>query len=1329
MKRRVVFSESDSEQGKADSKTKYETIFREERKYTDVDDNQISCRDNSQQSIIDALRRQQELCKINRGKKANTIEAYFSQSVKPKKNVVSVDDFFGPSGTKSNAKPSAVVSTPPHSPMEIIPDTPILSPKTPLGTRGSYKSSPQINVISEGVKTTSNQTSSMVNESLNDSTDTAVKDRKHFWAYKARDGPRSLGSREIPKGTPDCLKGLNFLITGILECIEREDAANLIQNCGGKVLKTLGKKTDYLVVGREPGAAKIEKANNLKIKQITEEHLFEMIEKSSNIPLVNHKSNVCSSESSKKLEPVDANDSKQNLKSPKKSPKKNQSTKSPDNAPKSRKHESPNKCAGKSVMSSCSELPLTARPVLTNNSTFNNKTDRSHSSGLSKTPTNVIDKQDSLSKEMSSKLSELWVDKYKPTSIRSLIGQNGAQSPANRLLNWLSSWHSSFSAGLKAKAYSSAPPWGPSSSDDGKWARAALLSGPPGIGKTSTAILVCKELGYTYCEFNASDCRSKRCLSEEIGQSLGLRNLSHMAFGQASTLNSGRHVLIMDEVDGMAGNEDRGGMQELINMIKITQLPIICMCNDRQAIKIRSLANYCLDLRFHRPRVEQINNHDIRQVINNVQMWCSSGLIDSEGLKADALGARKDLHLNAFDVIRKVFAPDISGSQGSVATFNESLDLFFQDYNLIPLFVEENYLNVRVHNTHDDKKILQLMSQAASDIATADIISSTIRSSRTGSWSLLPVQGVFSTVSPGRTLRGSLPGGPGGVSFPSWFGKNSTQSRINRTTSELAAHLRLATHCGSSNPLTLLLDYATPISELITRPLKEGDIDSAIQFLINYQITREDVDSIMELTTWPNRPNRMLSVDSKVKAALTRTYNKSSHLLPYVISSSGSFKRKRGGGAPVSFEGEIENDSGLFDDDDEGEEQEDEKVDLKNDAMILIKKEDPKKRINTEKSKLQRVEQCSSSDSNNTKERGRGRGRGRANNISLLSMVANSKLRIGTHDGRFHADEILACAMLKHLPEYSNAEIIRTRDSSILSTCDIVVDVGGVFNAENHLYDHHQREFNLTYKDFYPNSDWDIKLSSAGLIYVHFGQKILSCILGMAENTMDPLVTALFDKMYSSFIVEIDAIDNGVPMAITPLRYSMNTSLSSRVNRMNPAWNQLDTDETICFHNALQLVDKEFITLVHFYADTWYPAREIVLNAVKNRYSIDSSGTIIYIEGTGCPWNAHFFEIEKSLSLNNVNEIEKQNQILFVIYQRKDSTWTIQAIPLDEHNNFSQRLPLPESWRGLRDEQLSSIVGLPDCIFVHSTGFLGVHKTRDGVLQMARLTIKMKENQ
>ena len=49
---------------------------------------------------------------------------------------------------------------------------------------------------------------------------------------------------------------------------------------------------------------------------------------------------------------------------------------------------------------------------------------------------------------------------------------------------------------------------------------------------------------------------------------------------------------------------------------------------------------------------------------------------------------------------------------------------------------------------------------------------------------------------------------------------------------------------------------------------------------------------------------------------------------------------------------------------------------------------------------------------------------------------------IGTHDGAFHCDETLACAMLKMLPMYKDAKIIRTRDSDLLASCGIVVDVG-----------------------------------------------------------------------------------------------------------------------------------------------------------------------------------------------------------------------------------------------------------------------------------------------
>lgn len=129
---------------------------------------------------------------------------------------------------------------------------------------------------------------------------------------------------------------------------------------------------------------------------------------------------------------------------------------------------------------------------------------------------------------------------------------------------------------------------------EGKTFKAALLSGPPGIGKTTTAHLVIKEVGYDYFELNASDTRNKRGLHENVADALSSKTL---AFGKINDEKARRHVLIMDEVDGMSGNEDRGGVQELIARIKSSRVPVICICNDRNHPKIRSLANYCFDLR------------------------------------------------------------------------------------------------------------------------------------------------------------------------------------------------------------------------------------------------------------------------------------------------------------------------------------------------------------------------------------------------------------------------------------------------------------------------------------------------------------------------------------------------------------------------------------------------------------------------------------------------------------------------------------------------------------------------------------------------------------
>ena len=74
-----------------------------------------------------------------------------------------------------------------------------------------------------------------------------------------------------------------------------------------------------------------------------------------------------------------------------------------------------------------------------------------------------------------------------------------------------------------------------------------------------------------------------------------------------------------------------------------------------------------------------------------------------------------------------------------------------------------------------------------------------------------------------------------------------------------------------------------------------------------------------------------------------------------------------------------------------------------------------------------------------------------------MEMANRSGVTIGTHNGKFHCDEALACYMLKQLPEYAEATIVRTRDMEVLKTCDIVVDVGGEYDSSKHRYDHHQR--------------------------------------------------------------------------------------------------------------------------------------------------------------------------------------------------------------------------------------------------------------------------------
>ncbi|XP_032646616.1 replication factor C subunit 1 isoform X2 [Chelonoidis abingdonii] len=749
------------------------------------------------------------------------------------------------------------------------------------------------------------------------------KKRVNYQAYRSflnREGPKALGSKEIPQGAENCLEGLTFVITGVLESIERDEAKSLIERYGGKVTGNVSKKTNYLIMGRDCGQSKCEKASTLGTKIIHEDDLFDLIR---TMPGKKSKYEIAAEAEAKKA--------------------KSKRDKTPQKTEPEKRKISPAKKETD---------PKKSNSTLEKGGTF-----RSIKKETTEAQKGLDFKQQAVEKQQASKAEEscvpeiskgraeglLWVDKYKPTSLKTVIGQQGDQSCANKLLRWLQNWHKNTSEDKHAKPSKSG------GKDDGTNFKAALLSGPPGVGKTTTAALVCEELGYSYVELNASDARNKNSLKDVVAESLNNTSMKDFCSGTSHSVSM-KHVLIMDEVDGMAGNEDRGGIQELIGLIKTTKIPIICMCNDRNHPKIRSLVHYCFDLRFQRPRLEQIKgammsiafkeglkipapamneiilaaNQDIRQVLHNLSMWCTkSKSLTYDEAKADARKAKKDIKLGPFDVVRKVFT---AGEETSHMTLIDKSDLFFHDYSLAPLFVQENYVHVKpVAARGNMKKHLMLLSRAADSICDGDLVDKQIRSKQ--NWNLLPMQAIYSSVLPGELMRGYMSQFP---NFPGWLGKFSSTGKHDRILQELAMHMSLRTHSGKR---AVNMEYLSYLRDALVRPLTclgtEG-VQDAVTFMDSYCLMREDVENIMEISSWGGKPSPFSKLDPKVKAAFTRAYNKEAHLTPYALRAVKTSKRQPGPGLASEANEELNAD--------ELQSDEDEQDTIESDAMIKQKK-------------------------------------------------------------------------------------------------------------------------------------------------------------------------------------------------------------------------------------------------------------------------------------------------------------------------------------------------------------------------------------------------------
>ncbi|XP_069781025.1 replication factor C subunit 1 isoform X2 [Narcine bancroftii] len=753
-----------------------------------------------------------------------------------------------------------------------------VSPKKEEKTLFSKKEEKKVSPKKEQTVSPNTKEKISPNKPEPNSPESAEKKRQNYLAYRSflnRDGPRALGSKEIPQGAENCLEGLSFVITGVLESMERDDARSLIERYGGKLTGNVSKKTNYLVTGRDSGRSKLDKAESFGTKQIDEDGLLDLIRR---MPGKRSKYEIAAEEEVKK--------SKSKMQETGKITDKAEHVKNRSPPSKNQTHHKKNHSSAENGESSGHVRNISfGTELFTENSAP------------------MCDRRPQMS--VNAEQSLLWVDKYKPATLKNIIGQQGEQSCANKLIRWLKKWHANNTGNSKPAVKFSKF----SGKDDGSSFKAALLSGPPGVGKTTTATLVSKELGYSYVELNASDTRSKNTLKEVVAELLNNTSIKGFCSG-TSSLHT-KHLLIMDEVDGMAGNEDRGGVQELISLIKQTKIPIICMCNDRNHPKIRSLANYCFDLRFQRPRVEQIKgammtvafkeglkipppamneiilaaSQDIRQILHNLSMWCAEKkTLTFDQAKENGRQTKKDIKLGPFDVVRKVFS---AGEETASMSLIGKSDLFFHDYSLSPLFVQENYLHVKpAASGMNLKKHLMLLSKTADSICDGDHVDKQIRSRQ--AWNLLPTQAIYASVIPGELMRGYMSQFP---TFPSWLGKFSSTGKHDRIVQELTRHMCLRTHASKR---AVNLDYLPYLRDALVHPLSiqgTNGVREALETMDAYYLMKEDVDCIMEISSWNGQIDPFSKLDPKVKAAFTRTYNKETHLTPYALQTIKKLKQ------------------------------------------------------------------------------------------------------------------------------------------------------------------------------------------------------------------------------------------------------------------------------------------------------------------------------------------------------------------------------------------------------------------------------------------------------
>ena len=286
-------------------------------------------------------------------------------------------------------------------------------------------------------------------------------------------------------------------------------------------------------------------------------------------------------------------------------------------------------------------------------------------------------------------------------------------------------------------------------------------------------------------------------------------------------------------------------------------------------------------------------------------------------------------------------------------------------------------------------------------------------------------------------------------------------------------------------------------------------------------------------------------------------------------------------------------------------------------------------------------------------------------------------LTIATHNGNFHADDVFSIAALKNI--YPSFKLVRTRDLELIAKADIVLDVGGEYDADAGRFDHHQR-------GGAGERENGIPYSSFGLIWQKYGLEICDGNQRVA-NAVD-----------AGLVSTIDADDCGYGERAEGI------SLSRTISMFNPTW-QEEADFDAGFNEAVEFATR-LLTRFIASAKGGISAKSIVTQAIE-----DAEDPRVIVLEKYVPWKKTVLKLSE--------------EALYMIYPSQTGQWRIQTVPV-EQGSFEDRKSLPKPWAGLSGIELQQATGIDDAMFCHNGLFIGGAESFESTMKMAAMALEEK---